>query len=746
MAHHPVDDCNDAPNEHFQDVLEKARLNRRDIIRGGFGLAALSTVPMLAACGGMSEAELPSLGFNAVGKSLADSIMLPDGYTYTVVHATGDRLTKDIPAYSNTGAEKDDWSMRVGDHHDGMDIFFIGRNGRYSEKSTDRAVLAVNHESSADAHFFHPRGQTTNGVDGKKFNQFGGWDQGKRPELEVLKEINHHGVSVAEVERGKDGRWTYKDNSAYNRRVNGQTRMRITGPAAHLRDIQQFMVTKYAVDGKFSRGTLNNCGHGRTPWGTYLACEENWAAYWYMPPGSADVDERTKASRARYGVIGAPVAAGAAVGSQGWASVSDTDDRFARFNVSAPAATPAGDFRNEPNTFGFNVEIDPLDRKAMPAKRVAMGRFAHEAAVCGLPEKGQPLAFYMGCDSNNEYIYKFVTTAKWDPRDVGGGMAAGDKYLNEGKLYAAKFNADGTGQWLELDIAKLPPSFPVGTRTYTFANQADVLVNTRIAASAAGATRMDRPEWGAVNPVNGEVYFTLTNNSTRTAAGVDAANPRAYTDGDGRTDGRTPGRGNPNGHIIRFREAAGASTATEFTWDIFLFGAEDNSEANNVNLSKLTAANDFSSPDGLWFSPSTGICWIQTDDGSFTDETNCMLLAAIPGEVGDGGEVSINNVGGTVPQKTFLGATLGEARLRRFLVGPKGCEITGLTEADDGKTIFVNIQHPGEGTLALGQAAKDFTEATLESTWPSNAGYGPGKRPRSATIAIRRKDGKPIGL
>ena len=323
MAHHPVDDCNDAPNEHFQDVLEKARLNRRDIIRGGFGLAALSTVPMLAACGGMSEAELPSLGFNAVGKSLADSIMLPDGYTYTVVHATGDRLTKDIPAYSNTGAEKDDWSMRVGDHHDGMEIFFIGRNGRYTEKSTDRAVLAINHESSADAHFFHPRGQTTNGVDGKKFNQFGGWDQGKRPELEVLKEINHHGVSVAEVERGKDGRWTYKDNSAYNRRVNGQTRMRITGPAAHLRDIQQFMVTKYAADGKFSRGTLNNCGSGKTPWGTYLACEENWAAYWYMPPGSADVDERTKASRQRYNVINAPVSSPTAlVGSQGWASVS----------------------------------------------------------------------------------------------------------------------------------------------------------------------------------------------------------------------------------------------------------------------------------------------------------------------------------------------------------------------------------------------------------------------------------------
>ena len=196
----------------------------------------------------------------------------------------------------------------------------------------------------------------------------------------------------------------------------------------------------------------------------------------------------------------------------------------------------------------------------------------------------------------------------------------------------------------------------------------------------------------------------------------------------------------------RIGNEGGKPANAGFKWDIYLFASEADADKASVNLSNLTDENDLSSPDGLVFSPATGICWIQTDDGAYTDKTNCMLLAAIPGEVGDGGEVSINNVGGTVPQKTFLGATLGEARLRRFLVGPKGCEITGLTEADDGKTIFVNIQHPGEGTLALGQAAKDFTEATLESTWPSNAGYGPGKRPRSATIAIRRKDGKPIGL
>lgn len=194
-----------------------------------------------------------------------------------------------------------------------------------------------------------------------------------------------------------------------------------------------------------------------------------------------------------------------------------TDDRFGRWNVSAPGLSAADDFRNEPNTFGYNLEIDPLRPNAVPAKRVAMGRFAHEAAVCSIPVAGQPLAFYMGCDSQNEYIYKFVTAAVWDPADVGRGMAAGDKYLNEGKLYVAKFNDTGLGVWLELNVTTVAAASPAYT-TYTFDNQADVLVNARHAASAVGATRMDRPEWGAVNPKNGDVYFTMTNNSSRTVA------------------------------------------------------------------------------------------------------------------------------------------------------------------------------------------------------------------------------------
>ena len=729
--------CNESSNPHFQEILARglASPSRRGLLRGGLGLAGLAMLPGAAAVASTMGSTAHGLGFPSVDKALLDDVSLPPGYRYTVLHATGDSIDPAVPAYSNAGAETDDWSHRIGDHHDGMDLFFIDANGRYTEVDTGRAVLAVNHESSADSYFMHPNGQTSNGVSGKKFSQFGEWDLGTRPELEVLKEINHHGVSIVEVVRTPAG-WRMVHGSALNRRVNAQTPMRIAGPRTHIDAIRSMMVTRWDTAGGMSRGTLNNCGHGKTPWGTYIGCEENWAVYFGMGSGAAALDPKEMASRRRYGVVSAPPAANAKnARSQGWHTVSASDDRFARWNLAAVGSNAERDFRNEANTFGYNVEIDPLDANSTPVKRVAMGRFAHEGAVFSLPVPGQPLAVYQGCDSRNEYIYKFVSAAAWDPRDIGGGIAAGDKYLNEGKLYAAKFNADGRGEWIELTIAD--PRI-ANHAAYKFAHQGDLFVNARHAADAVGATKMDRPEWGAVNPRNGEVYFTLTNNSSsnRTPGKVDAANPRAYMDVDGRK-----GSGNPNGHIIRFREDGGQSAAAGFTWDIFLFGAEE--DAGDANLSGLNAKNAFSSPDGLWFSRATGICWIQTDDGAMKDESGCMMLAAIPGHVGDGGKVTVKNrmmvngVEQTGTQETFVGATLGDAKLRRFLVAPPGAEVTGVTESPDGRTLFVNIQHPGENTKAGG---------TPESVWPGNKGYGRPGRPRSATIVITRDDGGIIGV
>jgi secreted PhoX family phosphatase len=767
MSHDFDPITNDSNNEHFQDVLARALGNpsRRSMLKGSAGLAAMLALPMLPGCGGGSDtastgvastaagaSSIPALPadstlkFTAVPYSILDQVTVPPGYNVQILHATGDTLVIGATAYTNMGTETGmSWEQRVGDHPDGMELYYIDANGKSQYKPTSKAVLVMNHESSADSHFLMATGQTSGTAKGQKFSQFGGWNGGVRPGDEVLKEINLHGISVVELTLDANGKPTgYNPTSPLNRRVTAQTPAEVHGPAAHLSDLRDLMVTEFSPTGATVRGTLNDCGHGPTPWGTYMGCEENWAFYFNVRAGGkAPTDTKMLASRRRYGVAAAPFVAPGI--SQGWytpTDLADTDFRFTRWNTEASGASAREDFRNEPNTFGYNVEIDPANPASVPAKRMAMGRFAHEAAVCSLPVEGSPLAFYMGCDSRNEYIYKFVTTANWSAADIGGGMAAGNKYLNEGKLYVAKFNDDGSGQWLELNISN--PAIKNYSK-FAFANQAEVLVHTRLAADAVGATPMDRPEWGAVNPANGEVYFTMTNNSAtnRTPLTTNSANPRTYADPDGKRF-----TGNVNGHIVRFKEAGNLSTATTFTWDIFVFGAEDDS-AGDVNISKLTRANAFSSPDGLWFSKATKICWIQTDDGAFTDECNCMLLAAVPGKVGDGGQfmVANTNATSTAAQKTFVGGILGESRLRRFLVAPKGAEVTGLTETADGKTLFVNIQHPGENTPALGTSS-DFK---YESQWPSNGGglpakYGPGKRPRSATLMITKADGGMIGV
>jgi hypothetical protein len=309
-------------------------------------------------------------------------------------------------------------------------------------------------------------------------------------------------------------------------------------------------------------------------------------------------------------------------------------------------------------------------------------------------------------------------------------MAAGDKYLDSGKLYVAKFNADGSGNWLELSLGRNGISSAYAP--YPFADQADVLINARFAADAAGGTRMDRPEWAGVDPLTGAVYMTLTNNASRTLSAVDAANPRYYKD--------RSQSGNPNGHIIRWLESNQDPAAATFRWDIFLFGARANADSTNVNVSGLTAENDFSSPDSLYFSPATKICWIHTDDYAYTDVTNCMTLAALPGYVGDGTTRTITNTdasGGTKQVRTSASYPLG-ARLKRFLVGPVQCEMSGFAESPDGRALFVHVMHPGESTPASSLG----NPSAYTSHWPD----GGSARPRSATVVITRNDGGQIGV
>jgi secreted PhoX family phosphatase len=173
---------------------------------------------------------------------------------------------------------------------------------------------------------------------------------------------------------------------------------------------------------------------------------------------------------------------------------------------------------------------------------------------------------------------------------------------------------------------------------------------------------------------------------------------------------------------------------------VFLFASRESADRENINLSGLDAGNDFSSPDGLWFS-RRGLLWIETDDHAYRDSSNCMLLAAIPGAVGDGAEREVISRDGEQQKtiKTHVGAIATPDTLRRFLVGPVDCEITGLAESPDGKALFVNIQHPGETTNEKGF---DITKpSTYLSHWPE----GGDTRPRSATIVITRDDGGLIG-
>ncbi|MBI1892007.1 MAG: PhoX family phosphatase [Burkholderiales bacterium] len=708
---------NVSDNPSFESILN-ARLSRRSILKGSFGFAATTFLGGgLAACAGTSYEPSLKLNFNAVAKSLADAVVVPSGYTVTVLYRLGDPINAATPAYMNDGADTSaSFASRAGDHHDGIHYFGLSSDGKYSAGANDRGLLCMNHEAITPA-YLHPNGATiVNSV--------------RTVSDEVIKEMHAHGVSVIEVAKSGSA-VTYKQNSGFNRRVTTFTDMTLSGPAAGT----AAMITAYSPDGSKTRGTINNCAHGATPWGTYLTCEENWAGYFRRITATDNPNRTAKelASFSRYGVAGN--------GRELWATATasdSTDTSFSRWNAMKLGTSADGrdDFRNVANTYGWVVEIDPFSPTSTPKKRTAMGRFAHEGAWLGPVAAGKPLVWYMGCDSRMEYIYKYVSTANWDPADVNKGMTAGDKYLNDGKLYVAKFNADGTGQWLELKFGS--NNIMAAYAPYAFADQADVLINTRLAADAAGATKMDRPEWGAVNPANGEVYMTLTNNnsSNRTISNLDAANPRFYNDPKGTA--QTAQRGNPNGHIVRWAEAGGNVAATSFAWDVFLFGARSTADGTNVNVSNLTAANDFSSPDGLWFAPSTGLLWIETDDGAYTDVTNCMLLAAVAGKVGDGAKKTITSTDGATSKAvdTFVGKALGETNLRRFLVGPKECEITGLAETPDGKALFVNIQHPGEDT------APTFSNpSSFGSHWPD----GGNARPRSATIVITKDDGGQVG-
>jgi uncharacterized protein len=669
------------------------------------------------------------LGFTSVARNTNDVVTVPSGHNVTVLTRLGDPILAGVSAYANNGTDTN-FAGRIGDHGDALYYYGLSAAGMRDDFSSTRGLLVQNHEN-LNVQYLHPNGPTnlTSGV---------------RPAAEALKEIEAHGVSVVEVQDTGNRNWVVVNNSALNRRITPNTPVAFNGPVRGT----SFLQTVGSPTGTTGTGTINNCANGFCEWGTNLTCEENWAGYFRRDNSGAGADTANRSAREltslrRYGVTSSR-------GNYNWASLAGTDPIFNRWDARAGAGAATTDWRNEPNTFGWVVEIDPFNPNNAPRKRTALGRFAHEGAWLSNLVEGQRIAVYMGDDSRREYLYKFVSTAAWTEADRNRSdrLAVGDKYLDAGTLFVARFNNDGTGTWLPLVFGQVPDRPVTGTEpAYTFQSQADILVNTRLAADAVGATPMDRPEWTAVNPANGEVYLTLTNNNAalRPITDTNAANPRHYVEpvGAGTTSG------NPNGHIIRLRETGNLPTATTFNWDIYLFGADSvDASATNVNLSGLNAENDFSSPDGLWFArpqnPSgvgRPLLWIQTDDGAFTDRTNNQMLAALPGRVGDGAARTITNTGSTgatATQATIVGAAATTATVRRFLTGPKESEITGVDTTPDGRTLFVGIQHPGENVT---------DPAAPTSNWPaSQTGTAPGSRARSAVVAITRQDGGIVGL
>ena len=394
---------NHSSNPQIGEIIGARLRNplRRGLFKGAVATAALSFVgSATSTLAAEATARAPArraakLGFKPVPKSLADVVSIPQGYTASVLFRLGDPIAANVPAYKNDGTDSAaSFAFRAGDHHDAIQFFGVGGDGRYSASASARGLLVMNHEAITPP-FLHPAGVTLAGS---------GATQTRSSPEEVLREFYVHGVSVIEIERGPNGAWRYKQNSPYNRRVHTLTEMALAGPAAGT----NHMVNRFSPAGAHARGTVNNCAHGYTPWNTYLTCEENFANYFRRLAASDDAKRSAKelASFKRYGIAG--------IGRELWATVTpDTPDNlYGRWNAEARGATAADDYRNVANTYGWVVEIDPFDPNSMPRKRTALGRFAHEGAWLASVKAGRPLVWYSGDDARNEYIYKYGSSVK----------------------------------------------------------------------------------------------------------------------------------------------------------------------------------------------------------------------------------------------------------------------------------------------------------------------------------------------
>ncbi|MCG6216284.1 PhoX family protein [Vibrio furnissii] len=620
----------DEKDSQFSEMIE-ARLSRRRFLAGSAAVSAgafLTLNPVAKAVAAKPQSSL--LNFEPVPASTADMVVVPKGYKATPLMSWGDPIFADAPAFDQSGKQDSRAQARqFGDNTDGMSFFPI---------SDDRAVLAINNEYTNYEYLFDHKGAAMTADD-------------------VHKAQAAVGVTVVEIVR-KNGKWMIDREGQRNRRITANTPMAITGPAAG----SEWLKTKADPKGTLALGTFNNCSNGQTPWGTYLTCEENFDDFF-----GANEEGTVNADQKRYGIAAKP-------SDYHWHQHDE------RFDVTKNP--------NEPNRFGWIVEIDPHNPDSTPMKRTALGRFKHENAAFTLNSDGYAVV-YLGDDERGEHLYRFVSKNRYQK----GNDAANRKLLDEGTLSVAKFDMQdkelkGQGRWIELTFGKNGLTPENG-----FKNQAEVLIFARRAATQVGATTMDRPEWVAVHPDNQHVFCTLTNNKYR---GVKDGQP---------VGGPNPRVKNNYGQILRWMPVHGDHTAEMFAWDLYLIAGNPTVHHGDLyaGSDNINANNMFNSPDGLG-SDDAGRLWILTDGnysnkGDFAGQGNNQMLCGDPitGEV------------------------------QRFLTGPVACEITGLAFSPDHKTMFVGVQHPGEEGA------------------PSHFPDGGSTKPRSTVMMITRDDGGVIG-
>lgn len=590
------DDLSSNPTENtpFESVLN-TYVSRRKVVAGTLaGSTAAFLAPAAHAGWGYGfgkhkrNRNQELVGFKPVAISdVTDTTQLTisDDYEYQVLIPWGTPIepgaTDAYEGDPNSRPTAKQAALQTGLGHDGMWFFPMDlrhgrRYGPHYPLRNDAGMLCINHEYGSNSHAL-----------GKS-----------SPESleDVRLSQNIHGVSVVKLKRNWRGKWR-NVKSVHARRITVNTPVQFSGPAAASELLQN-------PAGNIPLGTVNNCGSGYTPWGTYLTCEENFNGYFGALGDFAPSEEQ-----ARYGF--SPNGFG-----YGWHNFDK------RFDLNDE------DYVNESNRFGWIVEIDPFDGTKKPVKRTALGRFKHEAIAIKELDDGR-VACYMGDDQRFDYCYKFVSSYAWQQM-VNDGKSP----LDEGTLYVARFNDDGSGDWLPLTLDN-----PV--LSGRFSNMGELLINTRIASDLVGATPMDRPEWTTVGK-NGEIFWTLTNNSRRTVA--DAANPEAP---------------NSNGHIIRTYDDGDSA----FTWDIYIIASDT-----------IDGETAFSSPDAAW-ADEQGRLFIGTDGGQPQGLQDQLTVFDTTAELAEG----------EIPQP------------KRLLVGVNSDEITGFTVTPDRRTAFVNIQHPGNG-------------------------------------------------